>query len=110
MIFCDFTRIVYAHGKRIAWLVVYLEAVSKKVVGYKRGKATTRNALIAYRRASRFLKRKGVKLNQVYVHQDQGTQFTAYDYIGQLARDGVNPSFSRKGRFEDNPEMEAFNA
>lgn len=109
VIFCDFTRIVYAHGKRVAWLAVYLEAVSKKVVGYKQGKATTRNALIAYRRAREFLKRKGVKLNQVYVHQDQGTQFTAYDYIGQLARDGVNPSFSRKGRFEDNPEMEAFN-
>lgn len=109
VIFCDFTMLVYAHGKRIAWLVVYLEAVSKKVIGYKLGKATTKNALAAYRRVRRFLKRKGVRLNRVYVHQDQGTQFTAYDYVGQLAKDGINLSFSRKGRFEDNPEMEAFN-
>lgn len=109
VIFCDFTRIVYGYGKRIAWLVIYLDAVSKKVVGYKLGRATTKNALIAYRKARRLLKRKGVKLNLAYVHQDQGTQFTAYAYIGQLTKDGINPSFSRKGHFEDNPEMEAFN-
>jgi len=109
VICADFTRIVFARGKRSTWLVPYLEAVSKKVIGYKVGPATTANALIAYRKARGFLKRKGVKLNKVYVHQDQGTQLTAYDYVGQLAKDKVNISFSRKGRFEDNPEMEAFN-
>ncbi len=105
----DFTRIVFARGKRHTWLIIYLEAVSKKVLGYGIGPATTANALIAYRQARRFLKRKGVRFNKVYVHQDQGVQFTAYDYVGQLAKDKVNISFSRKGRFEDNPEMEAFN-
>lgn len=109
VVFTDFTEIVFAYGKRTTWLIVYLEAVSKKVIGYGLGRATTKNALIAYRQARWFLKRKGVNLNRVYVHQDQGTQFTAYDYVGQLAKDGITPSFSRKGHFEDNPEMEAFN-
>jgi transposase InsO family protein len=105
----DFTRIVFARGRRYSWLIAYLEVVSKKVLSYEVGPATTAQALIAYRRARRFLKRKGVKFDRVYVHQDQGVQFTAYDYIGQLANDRLNISFSRKGRFEDNPDMEAFN-
>lgn len=109
VIYTDFTRIVFSRGKRSTWLVPYLESASKKVIGYKIGPATTSNALIAYRKARGFLKRKGVKLNKVYIHQDQGSQFTAFDYVGQLAKDKFNISFSRKGRFEDNPEMEAFN-
>lgn len=109
VIFCDYTRITYAYGKKVIWLIVYLEAVSKKVIGFKAGEATTKNALTAYRNVRRYLKRKGISLNKVYIHQDQGTQFTAYGYVGQLTKDWINPSFSRKGRFEDNPEMEAFN-
>lgn len=109
VVFSDFTRIVYARGKRAIWLIIYIEAVSKKVIGYKLGKATTANALIAYRQARGFLKRKAVKLTKCYFHQDQGTQFTAYAYVGLLAKDGINISFSRRGHFEDNPEMEAFN-
>lgn len=109
VIFCDFTQIVYRQGKKKIWLIIYLEAVSKKVVGYGLGDATTVLALRAYRQARQFLKRKGVDLSQVYCHQDQGTQFTAYDYMGQLMKDKINVSFSRKGTPADNPEMEAFN-
>lgn len=108
VVFADLTRIVYNSGKGIIWLTVYLEAVSKKVLGYKVGEANTENVLVAYRKAINFLKRKGVKLNKVYFHQDQGSQFTSYNYIGELIKDGVNVSFSRKGHFEDNPEMESF--
>lgn len=42
------------------------------------------------------------------VHQDQGTQFKSYEYAGALLKDGVSLSYSRKGHFEDNPEMESF--
>ena len=110
VVFSDFTRLVYAKGKRTVWLVVYLEAVSKKVIGYKLGRAITKNALAAYQKARTFLKKKEVNLKKTYIHQDQGVQYTAYDYVGQLcSKDGVNISFSRKGHFEDNPEMESFN-
>jgi len=108
VVFGDITQIVYGNGKGVTWLMVYLEAVSKKVLGYRVGDATTRNVLVAYRIARNFLKRRGVKLNKVYFHQDQGSQFTSYNYIGELIRDGVNISFSRKGHFEDNAEMESF--
>ena len=81
VVFSDFTRIVYARGKRSIWLIIYIEAVSKKVIGYKLGAATTANALIAYRSARQFLKRKGVKLIKCYFHHDHLGDCSPDEYI-----------------------------
>lgn len=107
MLRTDFTEIPYRGGK--AHLIPYLDAVGKRICGYAIGtEQTTALALSAYRKAKRYLKRKGVKLENVYVHQDQGTQFTSYAYVGTLANDGITLSYSRKGTPQDNPEMESF--
>jgi len=106
--FTDFTEIIYDYGHRKIWLIVYLENISKKVLGYNIGNETTVVALKAYRKAVKFLKSMRVKLEKVILHQDQGTQFKSYEYIKQVVRDGITVSFSRKGHPEDNPEMESF--
>lgn len=107
-LFCtDFTEIPYRDGK--AYLIPYLDAVGKRICGYALGtEQTTALALIAYRKAKQYLNRKGVSLGTAYVHQDQGTQFTSYEYVGTLANDGITLSYSRKGTPQDNPEMESF--
>lgn len=103
----DFTEILYGGGK--AYLIPYLDTVGKKIYGYALGVSpTTALALRAYRKAKGYLKRKNVPLNHVYIHQDQGTQFTSYEYVGTLAGNGVTVSYSRKGTPQDNPEMESF--
>lgn len=107
MLATDFTEIPYCGGK--AHLIPYLDTVGKRICGYAFGTGqTTALALTAYRKAKRYLKRKGVKLENVYVHQDQGAQFTSYGYVGTLANDGITLSYSRKGTPQDNPEMESF--
>lgn len=108
VIFTDYTEIIYDNGRRKIWLIVYLENISKKALGYNIGAETTNVALKAYRKAIKFLKRMGVKLEKVILHQDQGSQFKSYEYIRQVVRDGITISFSRKGHPEDNPEMESF--
>lgn len=107
-LFCtDFTEIPYRGGK--AYLIPYLDAVGKRICGYALGtEQTTALALTAYRKAKQYFKRKGVSLGTAYVHQDQGTQFTSYEYVGTLANDGITISYSRKGTPQDNPEMESF--
>lgn len=107
MLSTDFTEIPYHGGK--AHLIPYLDTVGKRILGYVLGtEQTTALALRAYRKAKRYLKQKGVQFENVYVHQDQGAQFTSYKYVGALANDGITLSYSRKGTPQDNPEMESF--
>lgn len=106
--FCtDFTEILYRGGK--AYLIPYLDVVSKRICGYAIGKeATTALALKAFRGTKLYFKRKGFRFKNPYVHQDQGTQFTSYQYVGTLVENSVTLSYSRKGTPQDNPEMESF--
>ncbi len=107
MMCTDFTEILYGGGK--AYLIPYLDAAGKRICGYSLGaEQTTALALAAYRKTKRYLKRKGARLENLYIHQDQGSQFTSYEYVGTLAGNGVTISYSRKGTPQDNPEMESF--
>jgi putative transposase len=107
ILYTDFTEICYQGGK--VYLIVFLDDVSKRAVGYAIGlSATTRLALQAFSQSKRYLKRKEATLTEMIVHQDQGRQFTSYDYIARLTADGIAPSFSRRGHPEDNPAMESF--
>jgi len=108
VLFTDFTELVYAYGGKKTWLIVYLEGVSKKILGDHIGTGTSESALKAYHKAKKYLRREKVNLNEVIVHQDQGTQFKSYEYVDALLKDGISLSYSRKGHPEDNPEMESF--
>ncbi len=107
MLCTDFTEIPHRGGK--AYLIPYLDAAGKRICGYALGaEQTTALALTAYRKAKRYLKRKGLCFENLYVHQDQGRQFTSYEYVGALAGNGITLSYSRKGTPQDNPEIESF--
>ena len=108
VIYTDFTEIVYGYGSRKTYLIVYLEAVSRKILSYNLDSATSKSAIKAYNKTKRYLLKRGVKLKEVIVHQDQGSQFKSYAYVGRLLKDDISLSYSRKGHFEDNPEMESF--
>lgn len=108
VIFNDFTELIYNHGKAKTNLIVYLEAMSKKALGYNLGDKSTDSTLIAYKDARNRVKKMKIDFKEVIIHQDQGSSYTSYNYIGQAVKDGFNISFSRKGHFEDNPEMESF--
>lgn len=106
----DFTGIVYAGGKKTIWLCPFMDNLTKIVIGYALGiSANTLVALSAYRISREFLKKEGINLNEVVVHEDRGSCFTAYEYVGELTGDGITLSYSDTGKPEDNAEMESFN-
>lgn len=107
IVFTDFTEIVCRAGK--AYLIVFLDDVSKRALGYAIGlSATTGLALRAFSKTKQYLIRKNADLNSMIIHQDQGKQFTSYEYVLRLTTNGITPSYSRKGCPQDNPGMESF--
>lgn len=106
----DFTQIFYAGGTRKLWLIPFIDNLTKIVTGYALGiSANTIVALSGFQKAREFLKKEGINLNGVIVHQDRGSPLTSYEYVGKLTKDGITLSYSDVGRPEDNAEMESFN-
>lgn len=105
LIFADFARIVCGAG--IYWLILFSDHTSRLIPGWNIEKhRDTANALIAYRRLKRKLKKFKVKLSSVIIHQDQDSVFVGYEYAGTLLNDDINLSFTEHG-FKDNPNMES---
>lgn len=47
-------------------------------------------------------------MNKIICHQDQGSQYTSYEYIEKLRKNDFLISFSQKGTPTDNPGQESF--
>lgn len=110
VVYTDFTEIVFKGGLDKVYLLPYLEHASRKIIGYTVARRpTTEAVLIALRKAIVTLKRWKIDLTHTYFHQDQGSVFKAYEYVGTIVQKlKALISFSRVGTPEDNPEMEAF--
>lgn len=117
LFFTDYTRLPFQGGKKALWLCPFLESQSKGITGWSVGFGPdSQGAVQAYRQTRDFVKRQKLPVAEgkpkdgwdLMVHQDQGSSFKSYEYVGELIADGVTLSYSRKGRPEDNPEMEAF--
>jgi len=110
VVFTDFTEIVYNQGKNKVYLIPYLENKTKKIVSWVVSRSsTTEVAIKALNMAVFTLKSWGVDLTRTYFHQDQGSIYKAYNYLGTILKEiKANISFSRVGCPQDNPEMESF--
>jgi transposase InsO family protein len=109
--YTDFTELVYANGRRKAYLIPILDHASKMVLGWAVGvRAVTSLALEAWEQARDTLRVQGIDLVSVTVHHDQDPVFTSYGWTAQLLlKDHVRVSYALNGA-RDNPEMEAFNS
>ena len=110
VVYIDFTEIVYNNGRGKVYLIPYLEHISKKIIGYEVAKRPTTSAvLIALKKAVETVKRWRVDVIKTYFHQDQGSVFKAYEYVGTIVKTlKATISFSRVATPQDNPEMEVF--
>ncbi len=106
----DFTEIRYNQGRNKLEMIAYEDLGSRLVLGYATGETQdTELALKAWDKTKAELKRKGVNLEEVIVHQDQGSVFTGYGYTGQLVlKDKVALSFAAKGAPGENAAKESF--
>lgn len=104
----DFTEQECSFGK--FHIILYSDVLTKRIGGANGEKhADTANALKAYTRLKKYLKRMKVSLKQVIVHQDQDPVFTGYEYAGKLIGDNIALSFTQQG-FKDNQMMESCNS
>jgi len=107
--YTDFTRLVYADGRRRAHLIPILDHTTKVVSGWAVGeRAATNLALQAWGQAKQTFQAQGINYRGMIVHHDQDPVFTGYGWTAQLLLDDqVRLSYALRGA-QDNPEMEAF--
>jgi len=108
--YTDFTELVYADGRRKAYLIPIIGHVCKMAYGWAVGEhADTTLALPAWERAKETFRRLDVPYVGMIVHHDQDAVFTGYEWAGRLVlEDGVRLSYALRGA-KDNPAMESFN-
>jgi putative transposase len=111
VVYTDFTELVYANGRRKAYLIPILDHASKLVLGWAVGeRAVTCLAMEAWEQAKDTFRYQGIDLDKVTIHHDQDPVFTGYGWTAQLLlKDHVRVSYALNGA-RDNPEMEAFNS
>ena len=110
LLYTDFTELIFDRGRQKAYLMPILDHVSKLAVGWAVGVADNSGlAVRAWARARARLKRYGVKLRKVVVHQDQDGVYTGHQWLWQLRiKDKVRVSYSLDGA-RGNTAMESFN-
>lgn len=109
--YTDFTELIYADGKRKAYLIPMIDHRSKVVLGWAVGdRAVTDLALEGWDTSRKTLAGYGVDLRDFILHHDQDPVFTGYRWTAQLLlKDRVRISYALNGA-RDNPQMESFNS
>jgi transposase InsO family protein len=109
VVYTDFTELIYADGRRKAYLIPIIDHASKLVLGWTVGeRAVTALALQAWKQARQTLVIRGVPLKGMIIHHDQDPVFTSYAWTSQiLLDDHARVSYAINGA-RDNTEMESF--
>lgn len=110
VLYTDFTELLYANGRRKAFLIPIIGHASKMAFGWAVGEsADTVLALQAWRRAKETFQRLDVSYTGMVMHHDRDSVFTGYEWTSQLLlKDSLRLSYALRGA-KDNPEMESFN-
>lgn len=111
LLYTDFTELLFDRGRQKAYLMPIIDHMSKLAVGWAVGPADNSSlALRAWARARAKLRRYGIKLGKVVVHQDQDGVYTGHQWLWQLRmKDNVRVSYSLDGA-RGNTAMESFNS
>lgn len=110
VIYTDFTEILYADGRRKAFLMPIIGHTSKMAYGWAVGEsANTVLAMRAWERAKDTFRRLQIPYSDLILHHDRDSVFTGYRWTARLLLDeGLQLSYALRGA-KDNPEMESFN-
>lgn len=107
----DFTELVYAGGRKKAYLMALLDPVSAWVPGWAVGPSANRELALSCWSAARQQLQEVAGVGRtagVVVHSDQDSVYTSYEWLRRLiVEDGVVMSFSENGA-KDNPWIESF--
>lgn len=106
----DITVIRYNNGDSKCYLCVHKDIVGQLVYGYDISLNMEKELVLnSFKRATKYFSKKYKRLNleDIIFHQDQGSQYTSYDYVDAVLSVG-KISYSAPGTPTDNPGQESF--
>lgn len=106
----DITEIIYNQGKNKAYLAVHKDVLGQMVYGYEVGETMEAKLVVSsFQQAMTTIKRLIKKLPaELLCHQDQGSQFTSYEYVEEALKNDITLSYSTPGTPTENPGQESF--
>lgn len=106
----DITVILYNNGNSKCYLCVHKDIVGQMVYGYDVRLNMEKELVInSFKQAIKYINKnyKGAILDNIIFHQDQGSQYTSYEYVDAVLSVG-KISYSAPGTPTDNPGQESF--
>ena len=106
----DISEIFYDHGRKKAYLSVHKDVFGQLVYGWKLGQ-TMETKLVrssfdqAKKNIRKLIKRIPAKM---LCHQDQGSQYTSYEFVNDVLSSNMRLSYSTPGTPTENPGQESF--
>lgn len=106
----DISEIFYDHGKKKAYLSVHKDVFGQMVYGYKLGQTMeTKLVRSSFDKAKKTIKRLIKKIPaKMLCHQDQGSQYTSYEFVNDVLSSNMRLSYSTPGTPTENPGQESF--
>jgi len=106
----DITEIIYNHGKSKAYLAVHKDCLGQMVYGYEIGETMEAKLVVSsFKKAITKIKKLIKKIpNEFLCHQDQGSQYTSYEYVEEVLKNKIVLSYSTPGTPTENPGQESF--
>lgn len=108
MLSTDFTELLYAGGRKKAWLMAMHDPESRWVPAWAvEANRNTDMALKCWKRCKRSLSKQSVAVEGIIVHHDQDSVFKSHRWLRQLLiKDGARVSYSENGA-RHNPWIES---
>lgn len=106
----DITEIYYNNGQSRAYLAVHKDVFGQMVYGWALGLTMEASLVIkSFEMAKRSIRRLiGYLPAKLLCHQDQGSQYTGYEYTNRVLISNMRLSYSTPGTPTENPGQESF--
>jgi putative transposase len=106
----DITEIYYNQGRDKAYLAVHKDVFGQLVYGWNiQEKMDAKIVIISFEKAIKKIKELIGKIpKDLLCHQDQGSQYTSYEYTDAVMKNEVTLSYSTPGTPTENPGQESF--
>lgn len=106
----DITEIIYNHGENKAYLAVHKDVLGQMVYGYEVSETMEAELVVdSFKKALAAVKKLIKKPPaELLCHQDQGSQFTSYEYVEKALKNDITLSYSTPGAPTENPGQESF--
>lgn len=105
----DISKIVYNNGKSFCYLATHKDVFGQMVYGHKVMETMEASLVIeSFRLGVKAIRKLiGQMSKRLIFHQDQGSQYTSYEYVDEVLKYGIL-SYSTKGTPTDNAGQESF--